>query len=119
MKPLHPQVMVVRLPDSIRSSQTNLFIIVLHDGKEWKVMHSLPLPREKAEERARWLSDVLEHARDAALEEAAKVCLGISESFAPSWSAADSAGHDMSQAYIAHDLATAIRARKGVYDGRG
>lgn len=73
MKPLHPQVMVVRLPDSIRSSQTNLFIIVLHDGKEWKVMHSLPLPREKAEERARWLSDVLEHARDAALEEAAKV----------------------------------------------
>lgn len=66
MKPLHPQVRIVDA-----GYRRTLYVVELHDGDVWEYTHSSPLPRERAEARARWLSDVLEHARDAALEEAA------------------------------------------------
>ena len=66
VKPLHPQVRIVDA-----GYRRTLYVVELHDGDVWEYTHSSPLPRERAEARARWLSDVLEHARDVALEEAA------------------------------------------------
>lgn len=67
MKPLHPQVRISAL------SGNRLAYVELYDGRVWLRTHTQgPLLLRRAEQRARWLSDVLEHARDAALEEAAK-----------------------------------------------
>ena len=58
MKPLHPQVRIVDA-----GYRRTLYVVELHDGDVWEYTHSSPLPRERAEARARWLSDVLEHAQ--------------------------------------------------------
>lgn len=64
MKPLHPQVRIVT--DGGRAG----YYVEVCDGRAWRC-ETEALFRGVAEQRARWLSDVLEHARDAALEEAA------------------------------------------------
>lgn len=67
MKPLHPQVRISALPGN------RLAYVELYDGRLWLRAHTQgPLLLRRAEQRARWLSDVLEHARRAALEEAAR-----------------------------------------------
>ncbi|HMV67780.1 MAG TPA: hypothetical protein PLT98_04345 [Thauera aminoaromatica] len=68
MKPLHPQVRIVDAGDRTRT----LYIVEAYDGDVWEQIDPMPMARDWAEKRARWLSDVLEHARNAALEEAAK-----------------------------------------------
>ena len=64
VKPLHPQVRIVT--DGERAG----YYVEVCDGRAWRC-ETEALFRGVAELRARWLSDVLEHARDSALEEAA------------------------------------------------
>lgn len=66
MKPLHPQVRIVASENA-----HFMYFVEAFDGDVWERTHSAPLPLSKAEFWGRWLSDVLEHARDSALEEAA------------------------------------------------
>ena len=65
MKPLHPQVRIVT------NSERTGYYVELYDGNVWERTSYSNFLRDRAEKHARWLSDVLEHARDAALEEAA------------------------------------------------
>jgi hypothetical protein len=59
VKPLHQQVRIV----DFGGTPCALYAVELYDGEVWEASHSAPLPRARAEQRARWLSDVLEHAR--------------------------------------------------------
>ena len=58
MKPLHPQVRIVDAGDRTRT----LYIVEAYDGDVWEQIDPMPMARDWAEKRARWLSDVLEHA---------------------------------------------------------
>lgn len=94
MKPLHPQVRIVT--DGGRAG----YYVEVCDGRAWRC-ETEALFRGVAEQRARWLSDVLEHARDSALEEAAAEVERRSMGGRP-WAGA----------------AADIRDLKGVRDGR-
>lgn len=106
--PLHPQVRIVT--DGGRAG----YYVEVCDGRAWRC-ETEALFRGVAEQRARWLSDVLEHARDAALEEAAKECEQSAASLlAFGDEGVEERSHARSQAAEAMGLAAFIRAMKGV-----
>lgn len=57
-RPLHPQVRIVE-----SGTRHPTYTVVVFDGRAWREDNPMPMARDWAEIRARWLSDVLEHAK--------------------------------------------------------
>ena len=55
---LHPQVRIVDAGFRYRV----LYLVELHDGEVWETPNTSAMTRERAEQYARWFSDVLERA---------------------------------------------------------
>lgn len=71
MKPLHPQVRIVT--DGGRTG----YYVELYDGNVWERTSYSNFLRDRAEQHANWLSDVLEHARVGALNEAIHLVMSM------------------------------------------
>lgn len=95
---LHPQVRIVE-----SGTRHPTYLVEVLDGETWKEDGHMPMARGWAEQRARWLSDVLEHARDAALEEAANMAASVT-----------CCGIDARS--LREDIVEHVRALKGVRD---